>query len=180
MVTPEIISHCRAKRPEAFKALYEACVPYVYKIVIGYVKSDETQKDLIQEVFAKVFLKIHQFDPAKGEFRFWLRKVVVNQCLMHLRSQTKNPVMGSMDNIESHPAVYEEMQITSLDLDWSDRLLRVMPNGYRQVFTMVVLDGCTHEEVSKELGISLETSRSQLARSKQWVRNYLSTNKMHI
>ena len=69
MITPAIIEQCKQKKQQAFKAVYEACLPYVFTIVKGYTENPDSRKDLVQEIFAKVFLNIRAFDPERGEFK---------------------------------------------------------------------------------------------------------------
>jgi len=173
LVDTDIIEACKQKDPQAFRALYEACVPYVYKVVEGYIDDRDFRRDLIQEVFARVFLKIGQFDVERGEFRFWLRRVTVNECLMYIRSKKSGldsePV--DMTSTQKHPSITLDM--SHLDPDRSRVILKQMPEGYRQVFSLVVLNGYSHQEAGLQLGISAETSRSQLSRAKKWLqRNY--------
>lgn len=157
--------------------MYEACLPYVFTIVRSYTENPDSRKDLVQEIFAKVFLNINTFDPARGEFKFWLRQITVNQCRMFLRDKKKHFEMEHLENVTAANDLKEEMNLVHLDPDLSERLLAQMPDGYRKVFSLVVFEGYSHDEVGQQLGISAETSRSQLARSKQWLRQYFSNHK---
>ncbi|MEZ4954330.1 MAG: RNA polymerase sigma factor [Saprospiraceae bacterium] len=180
MVTPNIIEQCKQKNQQAFKAMYEACLPYVFTIVKGYTESMDLRKDLVQEIFAKVFLNIKTFEPQKGEFRYWLRKIAVNQCLMFVRDKKKQFEFEDLENANSLNDLHEDMDLSHLDPKVSEQVLSQMPNGYSQVFSLVVFEGYSHQEVGQKLGISAETSRSQLTRSKQWLRQYLSNHKTLI
>lgn len=180
MVNTDTIAQCKKKNQQAFKAMYEACLPYVFTIVKGYTENPDSRKDLIQEVFAKVFLNIQAFDAKKGEFKFWLRKIAVNQCLMFLRDKKKHFELEDLEVVPAKHSPKETMNLRHLDPDFSERVLSKMPQGYRQVFALVVFRGYSHDEVGQELGISAETSRSQLARSKKWLRQYFSNHKTLI
>lgn len=180
MVNQEIIAQCKKKDQQAFKAMYQACLPYVFTIVKGYTDNPDSRKDLVQEIFAKLFLNIQKFDAQKGEFKFWLRKIAVNQCLMFLRDKKKHMEMEDLEIAISDPSLKENMSLSHLDPDLSERVLSKMPNGYRKVFSLVIFEGYSHDEVGQKLGISAETSRSQLARSKKWLRQHFSNNKTLI
>ncbi len=177
MVSDRVIKQCQQKDQRAFKSLYEACLPYVFTIVKGYVGDQDLRKDLLQEVFAQVFLHIGAFDQEKGEFRYWLRKVTVNRCLMFVREKRHQWDCENIDAVLPESDLQEQMNLDHLDPDASEQVLSRMPQGYRNVFSLVVLEGYSHDEVGQKLGISAETSRSQLARSKKWLREYLLTNK---
>ena len=85
-----------------------------------------------------------------------------------------------LDNVTSNEVLHEQMDLDHLDPDLSEQLLEKMPQGYRKVFSLVILEGYSHDEVGQKLSISPETSRSQLSRSKQWLRQYFSNNKTLI
>jgi RNA polymerase sigma-70 factor (ECF subfamily) len=171
LVEIEIIEACKQRDPKAFRKLYEACIPYVYKVVEGYVEDPDFRQDLIQEIFAKVFLRIDQFDEERGAFKYWLRQVAVNECLMYIRSKKRDLNATSIDLTpsENHPSTTQD--ISRLDPDWTQVVLQRMPEGYRQVFSLVEIDGYSHQEAGLRLGISPETSRSQLSRAKKWLQS---------
>lgn len=151
-------------------------MPYIFTVVKGYTQNHDFQKDLIQEIFAKVFLNIRQYDPTKGPFKPWIRKVAVNQCLMFLRSKVNRLEFEDVDQLKPSQEPAFGMDLSHLDPQLAEQLLAKMPEGYRQVFSMVILDGFSHKEVGEQLGISPDTSRSQLARSKKWLRSYVRNN----
>ncbi|MCC6727136.1 MAG: sigma-70 family RNA polymerase sigma factor [Saprospiraceae bacterium] len=174
MVSNEVIKQCQQKQQTAFKAMYEACVPYVFTIVKDYTSNKDIQKDLLQEIFAKLFLNIQSFDPNRGEFKFWLRKIAVNQCLMFVRD--KKQEFEDLENNTVLNGLNEEMDLSHLDPALTEKVLTQMPQGYRQVFSLVALEGYSHHEVGQELGISAETSRSQFMRARQWLMQHFVAN----
>lgn len=177
MVKQDTILQCKQKNQLAFKAMYEACLPYVFSIVKTYTNNPDSRKDLVQEIFAKLFLNIGSFDPDRGEFKPWLRKIAANQCLMFLRDKKRGFEFDDLEDSTAVSGLQESLDLRQLDPDASEVLLAKMPDGYRRVFSMVVFEGYSHDEVGQTLGITAETSRSQLARSKQWLRQYFTNNK---
>lgn len=175
MVDSAIIELVKKREKGAFKAMYQSCIGYVYSIVRRYVSNESDHPDVIQEIFARAFLSIHTFDQSVGEFKSWLRRLVINQCLQHYR-QKKSPSLvvplevakenGSDDHFPLHELSREEIE-TYLDR---------MPETYRQVFMLHVIDEYSHKEVSEFLGISIENSRAQLSRAKSWLRKKLFEN----
>lgn len=180
MVSPDIISACQQRDQRAFKSLYDACLPYVFTVVKSYTDNFDFRKDLVQEVFAKVFLNIDKYEPDKGDFKFWLRKITANQCLMFFRDKQKHFIYEDFDNAAFVNKTSEYIDLGKLDLPVWKKLIDKMPDGYRKVFSLAIFEGYTHEDISKELGCSVETSRSQLSRSKQWLRQNFSENKKFI
>ena len=156
--------------------MYESCIGYVYSIVRRYVTNDSDHKDIIQDIFARVFLSVNTFDESRGNFKFWLRRLVINQCLAHYR-QGKSPQYLVPLNAIEHAATDDTFSLHEVSKAEIESLLSRMPDGYRQIFMLAVIDEYSHKEVSELLSISEETSRSQLSRAKSWIRKHLVTNK---
>lgn len=180
MIDSSIINRIIKKDNQAFKVLYEEYIRYVYSIVQRYVKNESDHQDVIQEIFARVFLNIESFDPAKGEFKFWLRRLAINQCLQLYR-QGKSPKqlvpIDAANEIESG----EQHSLNELTKTEIKNYLSQMPDGYRQIFMLVIIDEYSHKEVGKLLNISAETSRSQLFRAKKWLQKKIKKiNKQNI
>lgn len=174
LIDSALIKSLKGGDERAFKLVYKKSIAYVYSIVKRYLYNEEEYKDVIQEIFARVFLSIDTFDPGKGEFRFWLRRIAINQCIQVYRRQKKD--FNTVD-IENAADISAEMEDEALALSKEEivALLNKMPDGYREVFMLVIIDEYSHKEVGEKLGISPETSRSQLHRAKGWLKNNLST-----
>lgn len=166
---------CSKGDRRSHKALYDGCIGYVYSVVRRYVFQEEDRQDLVQEVFARVFVNIKKYNPRRGEFKVWLRRVTVNECLMFLRNTKKMSFLAPVE-LKEHIATTDLVEsnelerITKADIE---KLLSQMPEGYRVVFMLSVIDQYDHGEISKLLGIKPETSRSQLARGRKWIRKMI-------
>ncbi len=159
----------------AFKQLYHEYIGYIFSIVRRYVADEQGHPDVIQEIFARVFLKIDTYDPARGAFKFWLRRLAINQCLQASRKPHSAQQFVSLDQVSEKEAGGSEM-LTELTKGEIEALLQHMPQGYREIFMLIVIDDYSHREVAELLGISQENSRSQLSRAKKWLRTHLSTS----
>lgn len=171
----DLISRVKQRDHAAFKELYQEYIGYVFSIVKRYVSDEREHPDVIQEIFARVFLKIDTYDAARGAFKFWLRRLTINQCLQAYRKQPPSQQFVPLDQVSEKEVGVAEA-LTELTKEEVEALLRQMPRGYREIFMLVVIDDHAHKEVAELLGISLETSRSQLSRAKQWLRTHLSTS----
>lgn len=179
MVDNTLIQSVKAGKDAAFKSMYESCVPYVYSIVIRYVSNESDHKDVIQEIFARVFLSINTFNSELGDFKPWLRRLVVNQCIMHYRKKKPQSKVISLENaLEIEGEI--ENKLNEISKEEMEMLLAEMPEGYRQIFMMIIIDEYTHKEVSKLLDISMSTSRSQLSRAKLWIKKNIFNNRNKI
>lgn len=177
MVSPLVIDLCKAGQEKGYKALYEACVPYVYTIVKSYLTDASFHKDAIQDIFAHLFNHIGSYDTDRGDFKPWLRRLVVNQCLMKIR---KVDVLAMVVPIDSHLEYggdgrqqHEESSLEELSKADIEELLANMPPGYKTIFLLVAIDEYSHDEVAQLLGISPETSRSQFFKARKWIRHHI-------
>lgn len=179
MVDQQLTDSIKKHDPKAFKRMYESCIHYVYAIVKRYVPNESDHQDVVQEVFARVFTSIGSFDARKGEFKYWLRKLTINQCFQHTR---KNRAQGRI--IEINSAVEKELGSDQIRMNLTkeeiELHLKNMPDGYRQVFMLIIIDEFNHKEVGEILGISAEASRSQLSRAKDWLKKKLFPNEQKI
>ncbi len=175
MVGQNIIKDCLANRPSGHRRLYNACLPYVYSIVKRYIKDQEERKDQVQEVFASIFQNIGSYDAQKGNFKSWISRISVNQCLMHIRKYKKLSALSIVE-ISDINEPGEEINIDGITREDVEKILHDMPTGYKLVFMLNVIDGYNHTEIQDMLGIKKDTSRSQLARAKKWIRKNLNHN----
>ena len=167
MVTPSIIEAVKKKEEGSFKVLYEKCIPYVFTVTKRHVSNDSNIPDIIQEIFARVFLSISSYDPSKGDFTPWLRRLVVNQCYQFYRQEKSTMLHVTLDNASE--VIDDDIDLNALSKDEIEDLLNEMPDGYKQVFLLIVIEEFKHEEVGELLGISPSASRSQFSRAKKWV-----------
>ena len=123
-----------------------------------YLKTREDAEDVLVESFFKVLTNIHQFK-GTGSLEGWIRRIVVNEALMFLRRRHNFSMTVEINNIDA-PAPAKAM--TRLAEQEILKLLDELPTGYRTIFNLYVLEGYKHREIAEMLGISINTSKSQL------------------
>lgn len=179
MVNQSLVNSVKNRNQDAFKKMYECCIRYVYAIVKRYVSNESDHQDIIQEIFARIYLSIDSFDENKGEFKYWLRRVTINECIQHYQKKKKAIKIVPIDSeVKMRENLNEEM--IWLSDDEIMQSLNVMPDGYKQIFMLVVIDEYSHQDVGEILNISPETSRSQLHRAKKWLRENISNNNLKL
>jgi RNA polymerase sigma factor (sigma-70 family) len=172
VINTSIIKAVERRDEKACQALYEQSIAYVYTVTSRYISNETDIPDIIQESYARLFLNIASFDPTRGAFKSWLRRIVINQCFQHYR-QGKSPRLHvALDN--APPIADKELGLHELSKEEIESLLSKMPDGYQEVFMLVIIDEFKHSEVAQLLGISVEASRSQLSRAKKWIRKHLT------
>ena len=138
--------------------MYDRYAPTLLGICRRYLRRREDAEDVLLEGFYRIFSKIDQYT-GEGNFEGWMKRIMVNQCLMFLR---KNDVLKNSLEIQHYDrpkAARVEGQLTENRIL---RLLDELPEGYRVVFNLYVLEGYKHREIAEELGVSINTSKSQL------------------
>lgn len=141
------------------------------RISLRYARDEHEAKDIVQNAFVKVFTKISSYKAKKGTFESWLSRIVVNEALQLYRKQQRYVDWESESVFDGAvpAAALENLQAADIIA-----LLRELPNGYRVVFVLSVVEGYTHQEIAKELGITASTSRSQLARAKKLLQRLIT------
>ena len=176
MIDISIINALKSGEESAYELLYKRSIAYVYSIVRRFVEVEHEHKDIIQEVYAKIFLNIKQFDVEKGTFKFWMRRIVINQCFEYFRKKKSSGIVVSIDQY-TEVAQQEEIDFASVDRSVLLKAIERMPKGYKNVFLLVEVEGYDHSEVAQISGITEVASRSQLSRAKAWLRKELNFKK---
>ena len=153
--------------------LYKQFAPKMLSVCRQYVSDLHHAEDLMSTGFVKVFkhLKQYQF---KGSFEGWVRRIMVTTAIDFIRQQKKLEFVT--DNFDQ----YEDVEMPSLS-EWSvDELqgfIDKLPEGYKLVFTMHVLEDYSHKAIAETLHISEATSRSQLFKAKQLLKTKIETHR---
>lgn len=171
----------KAKDPAAQRQLYEQYAPMVLGTCRRYCENIADAEDVMQEVFVKAFRKLDTFQ-GLGDFGAWLRRIAVTTSIDHVRKrgrlQLDKYVMDAFAKgseplplqMRVEPTVLENMAVEEIVA-----LINKLPEGFRFVFNLVAVEGYSHSEAAKLLGISESTSRSQLTRARKWLINRLAS-----
>lgn len=162
-----IIDKCKNQERSGQKALYDKYAPLFFSICLRYIKEKTAAEDLLMESFYRIFSKIGQYK-AQGSFEGWMKRIVVNECLMYLRKNNNMNLHLDLDKakvIPENPTIIDDLSYQEI-LD----LLDLLPNGYRTIFNLYIIEGYKHREIAEQLGISINTSKSQLILAKKKLR----------
>ncbi|WKN40548.1 RNA polymerase sigma factor [Tunicatimonas pelagia] len=150
------------------KAVYERFSPVMFSVSLRYVKDYDSAQDVLLKSFMKVFDNIRQYT-GQGSFEGWVRRIVVNEALMYLRKHKNMSVEVDIEEAKDTAATtYDHLEAEELL-----SLVQQLPVGYRTVFNLYAIEGYTHAEIAEKLNISEGTSKSQLSRAKQLLRQML-------
>lgn len=164
----EIIDGCLAKRPVYQRALVNQYSDRLYAIAIRYLRDRELAKDVLQESLIRVFKYFDTYDASKSSLVTWMTRITVRQCLNRVKG--KDLQLVSIDD-----SCYEEASLDTTALDELQnqdlvKLIQELPDGYRDVFNLSVIDGFSHVEIAELLDIKVGASRSRLWRAKEILR----------
>lgn len=165
----QIIRACKRDDRKSQKQLYDHYAPLFMSICLRYLKNREDAEDVLVHSFYKILANLHKYS-GRGSFEGWMKKLLVNECLMFLRKH--NNFHLSIEN--AHFIAADEISITD-KLGYEDLVacLDQLPPGYRTVFNLYVIEGYKHKEIAKQLGISINTSKSQLILAKKRMKSII-------
>lgn len=162
MSLDQLIIECKKKRPKAQEDLYKRYSSTLFSVCLKYASSYADAEDILQDSFLVIFNKIEQYR-GKGSFEGWLKRICINTALQRYRK----PGVFNLINEGNIPEVTVEVNEESVSLDFLLGIIQELPDRYRLVFNLYVLDGYSHREISELLEISDGTSKSNLARARQ-------------
>jgi RNA polymerase sigma factor (sigma-70 family) len=175
----DLVAGCRQGQHKAQRSVYEQHAPQMLAVCLRYVHDRSEAEGVMVNGFLKVFDKIGQYS-GEGSFEGWIRRIMVNESLLYLRQNRHAHMMVEVE-AASREVVSTEDAYQQLAAEDLLALVRKLPEGYRTVFNLYAIEGYAHKEIAEQLGISENTSKSQLSRARgllqQYVANLMDTKK---
>jgi RNA polymerase sigma factor (sigma-70 family) len=167
IIRDELVEGGKRGEAHCFQQLYQKYSKAMYNTSLRIVNNTADAEDVLQESFLDAFRSLHDFH-YRSTFGAWLKKIVINKSINILRKKRHDLVdMESTDLPETtaeEPVNEEEMQYR---VDEVKKMITRLPDGYRTVLSLYLLEGYDHEEISQILHISHNTVRTQYVRAKQ-------------
>jgi len=166
-----LIEECRKGNSRAQFRLYNQYAKAMYNIAYRMLNNREDAEDILQETFVDCFRNLNSFR-FESTFGAWLKRILINKCINHLQKKRIDLTLtDELPNIG-----YEEEDETVYDISKITRGIEMLPDGYRVILSLYLLEGYDHSEIAQILGISESTSKSQYSRAKEKLRSQLSKN----
>ena len=166
-----LVIECVKGNVRAQQKLFDKFARKMLGVCLRYSKNIEQAEDVLQDGFVKVYSKLKDFK-MEGSLEGWIRRIMVNTALDQIRKNGKLLGDTNIDDvgykIENNAFVFEGLVAEDLM-----KLIQSMPTGYKVVFNMFAIEGYTHFEIAKTLGISENTSKSQYSRARAYLREKL-------
>ncbi len=160
-----LIQGCLRGDRLAQRHLYESYSGKFLAICLRYLKDREHAEDVMIEGFMKIFDKLPQFE-GKGSFEGWMKRIMVTQALMKLRSNKHLMMEVNVEHDRSFPD-HHHYETNHMEAEELMDLVKSLPVGYRTVFNLYAIEGYSHKEIGDLLGITESTSKSQLNRARK-------------
>jgi len=181
----QIIVGCLEGKRKAYSLLFKNYAPVMLGVCMRYCKNRIDAEDVMQDGFIKVFTQIHKFR-REGSFEGWIKRIMINAAIDNYQSNLKysfhEDVGDSLRSaiIDEHPDedddIPEELNISREKLMG---MIQELPDGYRMVFNLYAIENYNHKEIASLLGISENTSKTQLLKARKALRKKIEALLQH-
>ena len=161
MALEQIISACKKNDIVAQEQLYRQFSSKLFAVCLKYSRSYEEAQDNMQDGFLLVLDKIKKFDN-KGSFEGWAKRVIINHILQQYRKTSVLEIVS--DEIPDEADI--EVEIDDVSIEYLSQIIKELPERYRLVFNLYAVDDYSHKEIAAQLKISVGTSKSNLSRAR--------------
>lgn len=163
MSLKQLIQDCSQDNRKAQAELYNLFAPKLYSTCLKYSRTTAEAEDNLQDSFITILNKINQYR-FEGSFEGWMRRIVINTALQKYRNDTVFEIIK--DHTDAPDEEFLTSEAETLSMDELLKLIQELPDRYRLVFNLYVMDGYNHKEISEMLSITEGTSKSNLARAR--------------
>lgn len=172
-----IINGCVKLQGESQKQFYTYFYGYAMSICMRYAHTDDDAMEIANDGFLKIFKDLSHFearyDDVEASLKGWMKRIMVNTSIDHFRKNQKHQSNVSIDDKLFHMEDPAETSIDKLSYEEIYKLVQQLSPVYRTVFNLFVIDGFKHEEIAKQLKISVGTSKSNLAKAKMNIKKMI-------
>lgn len=180
----QIVEGCLRGERRSQERLFTMFYGKMMAVSMRYIGDRDSAQEVLQVSFLKVFDKLEHFD-FSGSLEGWMRRIVSNTAIDHLRKAKKNPFLSDQDNdfksmAEDPMQVQELIAHTQLKAELAQAAITKLSPAYRTVFNLYVIEERSHKEIAELLGISEGTSKSNLAKAKMNLQRHLKEQFIQI
>ena len=174
----DIVKRCKKGDRKAQESVYNLLAGKMFAVCLRYCTNHEEARDVLHDGFVTIFTKIGQFHN-EGSFEGWVRRIFVNHAMEQYRNSVKLPIVDVADDNDLHfaePEMEEKDEWGAYRLSEAELMALVdgLPQQYKVVFNLYVFDGLSHRDISKQLGITESTSRSNFLRARSFLQKQIN------
>ena len=169
MSQEQLINGCKKNDIKAQEQLFREFSPRLFSVSLKYSRNYTEAQDNLQDGFLLIFSKIQQY-AFKGSFEGWMKKILINHILQQYR---KEPFLSLVEDVEIED---DEIEDDDISIEYLMKIIQELPDRYRLVFNLNVIDGFSHQEIATMLKITIGTSKSNLHRARMILKNKIECN----
>tara|TARA_R110000868_G_scaffold97875_4_gene269272 strand:+ start:9702 stop:10247 length:546 start_codon:yes stop_codon:yes gene_type:complete len=169
----QLIENCKINDTKAQSELYKLFSGKLFSISLKYSRNYAEAEDNLQDAFLTIFKKIEQYKH-KGSFEGWLKRITINTVLQRYRNEKVFDII----NEEVTEDIELDIDEDDVSIDYLLKIIQELPDRYRLVFNLYVLDDYSHKDIAEMLKINVGTSKSNLARARQILKKTIEDYKV--
>ncbi len=168
----QLIQLCLQGKQKAQRTLYNQYAVRMYRVCWRYLKNEQDAEEVLANGFVKIFKNLEKVEYRDDRsFEAWVKRIMINESLMQLRKRKNFTIISIADA----PPVEDNLPTdSSLATEDIYNLIFQLPDGYRTIFNLYAIEGFSHKEIAKQLGVSVNTSKSQLSKARAMLRSMIS------
>jgi len=179
VIDEQIVKDCIAGKRQAQRLLFDTFAPIMLGVCIRYCHDRDEAEDILQEAFIKVFKNLHSFR-GEGSLAGWIKRVIVNHAINYIHKRNRIARPERIDDIRETDII-DMNEVVELPDEYNPalllKLIQELPSGYRTVFNLHIFEDYGHKEIAEILGISENTSKTQLFKARRWLKNKIEETK---
>lgn len=168
-ITASLLKECRKNSRIAQSEVYRLCYSEAMKVAMRYTQHNDEALEVMNSSFLKAFLYIQEFKGDENNFFGWLKRIIINKALDHLRRNVKYEKNVNLDVVEGHTTTDE----FSMDYDNIISLIQRLPSRTAAVFNLFAIEGYSHKEISEMLNITEANSKYHLHTARKSLQEWL-------
>jgi len=168
----EMLDGSLANKRKAQEALFRHFYGFAMSIALRYSRDEMDAADIVSRAFVKIFKSIHSFDSSKGSLHAWIKKIVVNEGLDHIKSRTR-----FSDNVELETVPEPQINNSVIEQMGAEEIMEIvkkLPPATHAVFVLYAVEGYNHREIGQKLNISEGTSKWHLSEARKFLQQQLN------
>lgn len=161
----QLLQGCRENSRAAQQALYRQFYGFAMTIALRYSRDEHDAADIMTNAFIKIFKSVHSFDPQKGNLHGWIKKIIVNEGLDHIKARGRFSESVELETV-AEPAINNHV-LEQMGAEEIMNLVKRLPPATHAVFILYAVEGYNHREIAEQLKISEGTSKWHLSEARK-------------
>lgn len=170
---PQLIDQCKRRHPASQKELFDRFAGYAMAICQRYAANDWEAEEMVSDGFLKVFQNLDRYNPDLP-FESWFKRVVINCAIDYFRKHQPKATFSSLEGVEEKEMAIDTEGSARFSEEELLEMVQELSPAYRLVFSLSVIDGYSHEEISQQLNITESAVRANLTKAKAKLRERMS------